>query len=70
MEKGTALEEVNNVEGTKGRGREEGQNRDTKAEESVYLEFESHSHNEQFARVVAAVFAATRDPTGVEGGGF
>lgn len=33
------------------------------AEESVYLEFESRSHNEQFARVVAAVFAARLDPT-------
>ena len=31
--------------------------------ESVYLEFESRSHNEQFARVVAAVFAARLDPT-------
>ncbi len=32
-------------------------------EESVYVEFESRSHNEQFARVVAAVFAARLDPT-------
>jgi stage II sporulation protein AB (anti-sigma F factor) len=63
MEKGTSLEELNNVEGTKGIGREEEQNRDTKTEESVYLEFESRSHNEQFARVVAAVFAARLDPT-------
>ena len=31
--------------------------------ESVYLEFESRSHNEQFARVVVAVFAARLDPT-------
>lgn len=31
--------------------------------ESVCLEFESRSHNEQFARVVAAVFAARLDPT-------
>lgn len=33
------------------------------SEESVYLEFESRSHDEQFARVVAAVFAARLDPT-------
>lgn len=32
-------------------------------EESVYVDFESRSHNEQFARVVAAVFAARLDPT-------
>lgn len=31
--------------------------------ETVQLEFESRSHNEQFARVVAAVFAARLDPT-------
>ena len=34
-----------------------------KKQESVSLEFESYSHNEQFARVVAAVFAARLDPT-------
>lgn len=33
------------------------------AEEMVRLEFESRSHNEQFARVVTAVFAARLDPT-------
>ena len=33
------------------------------AEETVRLEFESRSHNEQFARVVKAVFAARLDPT-------
>lgn len=31
--------------------------------EMVRLEFESRSHNEQFARVVTAVFAARLDPT-------
>ncbi|WP_408635199.1 anti-sigma F factor [Qiania dongpingensis] len=34
-----------------------------RAGETVHLEFESHSHNEQFARVVSAVFAARLDPT-------
>lgn len=33
------------------------------SKETVKLEFESRSHNEQFARVVTAVFAARLDPT-------
>ncbi len=33
------------------------------AKETVRFEFESRSHNEQFARVVSAVFAARLDPT-------
>ena len=34
-----------------------------KEKETVRVDFESRSHNEQFARVVAAVFAARLDPT-------
>ena len=33
------------------------------AEERVSVEFESYSHNEQFARVVTAVFVARLNPT-------
>lgn len=33
------------------------------ARESVYFRMESRSHNEQFARVVVAVFASRLDPT-------
>ena len=35
----------------------------TAVQESVSVEMESHSHNEQFARVVTAVFMARLDPT-------
>ena len=34
--------------------------------ENMYFEMESHSSNEQFARVVVAVFLARLDPTGEE----
>lgn len=35
----------------------------TEVQEKVSIEMESYSHNEQFARVVTAVFVARMDPT-------
>ena len=41
----------------------EGQKEQTRQKEHVRLEFESNSRNEEFARVVAAVFMSRLDPT-------
>ena len=41
----------------------EGQKEQTRQREHVRLEFESNSRNEEFARVVAAVFMSRLDPT-------
>ena len=41
----------------------EGQKEQTRQKEHVRLEFESNARNEEFARVVAAVFMSRLDPT-------
>ena len=51
------------MEGQKEQNGRVGQKEQNGQKEHVSLEFESHSKNEEFARVVAAVFMSRLDPT-------
>ena len=51
------------MEGQKEQNGRVGQKEQNGQKEHVRLEFESHSKNEEFARVVAAVFMSRLDPT-------